>query len=170
LDLAKISDLNDLQILLDLMTRYQLSELELEGEGRKIRLKKLEPHTVVQAMPFAGMPFAAPAGMAGSAVPMAGPAAPGVPAAAPAAPPLPSNLHEVKSPMVGTFYRAPSPEADPFVREGDRVEESTVLCIIEAMKVMNEITAGCSGVVKEILGKNGESVEFGQPLFRIQTE
>jgi acetyl-CoA carboxylase biotin carboxyl carrier protein len=72
--------------------------------------------------------------------------------------------------MVGSFYRAPSPEADPFVKEGDRVEENTVICIIEAMKVMNEITAGISGVVREILVKNGESVEFGQPILRIQTE
>jgi acetyl-CoA carboxylase biotin carboxyl carrier protein len=72
--------------------------------------------------------------------------------------------------MVGTFYRAPSPEADPFVREGDRVEENTVICIIEAMKVMNEISSGVSGVVQEILVKNGESVEYSQPLFRILLE
>jgi acetyl-CoA carboxylase biotin carboxyl carrier protein len=168
LDLTKINDLADLQTLLDLMARYQLTELELEGEGRKIRLKKHEPQPVVQAITYptaAGIVPAQPA-LAPPPAPAAG--APGAPAAAPA--PLPANLHEVKSPMVGTFYRAPSPEADPFVREGDRVEENTVLCIIEAMKVMNEITAGVSGVVKEILGKNGESVEFSQPLFRILTE
>ncbi len=168
MDLSKISDLADLQALLDLMARYGIGEVELEGEGRKIRLKKHEPPAVTIPYP-AGIQFAAPpAGFAPAGAPPAGPAA-GAPAA-PAAPALPSNLHEVKSPMVGTFYRAPSPEADPFVREGDRVEETTVLCIIEAMKVMNEITAGVSGIVKEILGKNGEAVEFGQPIFRIQTE
>ncbi len=72
--------------------------------------------------------------------------------------------------MVGTFYRSPSPEAEPFVRDGDRVEPDALLCIIEAMKVMNEIRAGVAGVVKEILVKNAEAVEFGQPLFRIDTE
>jgi acetyl-CoA carboxylase biotin carboxyl carrier protein len=162
LDLTKINDLNDLQTILELMGRYGLSELELEGDGRKIRFKKYEPQTTVMQ----AIPFAAPQQMVSA--PSAGqPAAPG---AVPAPAPLPSNLHEVKSPMVGTFYRAPSPEADPFVREGDRVEENSVLCIIEAMKVMNEINAGITGVVREILLKNGESVEFGQPIFRIQLE
>ena len=164
MDLSKINDLNDLQTLLELMGRYGLSELELEGEGRKIRLKKPEPHPLMPAIPFAAPQVIA-------AAPAAVPSSPAPAAAAPAGPPpLPANLHEVKSPMVGTFYRAPSPEADPFVREGDRAEENTVLCIIEAMKVMNEITAGISGVVREILVKNGESVEFGQPLFRIETD
>jgi acetyl-CoA carboxylase biotin carboxyl carrier protein len=166
LDLTKINDLSDLQTLLDLMGRYGLSELELEGEGRKIRFKKPEPQPVFPAVSFGAAPpvVAMPQAPAPAAVP--------APAAAPAAgpPPLPANVHEVKSPMVGTFYRAPSPEADPFVKEGDKVEESTVLCIIEAMKVMNEIAAGISGMVKEILVKNGESVEFGQPIFRILLE
>jgi acetyl-CoA carboxylase biotin carboxyl carrier protein len=166
LDLTKINDLNDLQTILDLMARYGLSELELEGDGRKIRFKKYEPQTTVMQ----AIPFAAPQQMV--AAPAAGqlPAPGAVPAPAAGPAPLPSNLHEVKSPMVGTFYRAPSPEADPFVREGDRVEESTILCIIEAMKVMNEINAGITGMVREILVKNGESVEFGQPIFRIQVE
>jgi acetyl-CoA carboxylase biotin carboxyl carrier protein len=166
LDLTKINDLSDLQILLDLMGRYQLAELELEGDGRKIRLKKVDPHPVLPAIPYA----AAPAAVPGAASPAALAPISAAPSAAPGPLPLPSNLHEVTSPMVGTFYRAPSPEADPFVREGDRVEEKTVLCLIEAMKVMNEITAGVSGVVKEILVKNGESVEFSKPLFRILLE
>ena len=76
----------------------------------------------------------------------------------------------ITSPMVGTFYRASSPEAEPFVTEGDSLKPDTVLCIIEAMKVMNEIPAGVTGVIREILVKNGESVEFGQPLFRIEAE
>jgi acetyl-CoA carboxylase biotin carboxyl carrier protein len=70
--------------------------------------------------------------------------------------------------MVGTFYRAPSPEADPFVKEGDKVEESTVLCIIEAMKVMNEIKAEISGVIAEVVAENGKPVQFGQVLFRVR--
>ena len=79
------------------------------------------------------------------------------------------DLHKVDAPLVGTFYRAPSPEADPFVDEGDRVDEDTVLCIIEAMKVMNEVTAGVSGFVREVLVENGNSVEFGELLFKIET-
>ena len=168
MDLSKLNDLNDLQTLLDLMGRYQLCEMEIEGEGRKIRLKKFDPHPVMSmpAIPFAAAPQMLASSMAPAAMAQAG-----VPGASPAGPaPLPANIHEVKSPMVGSFYRAPSPEADPFVKEGDRVEENTVICIIEAMKVMNEITAGISGVVREILVKNGESVEFGQPILRIQTE
>ena len=78
------------------------------------------------------------------------------------------GLYKVPSPLVGSFYRSPSPEADPFVIEGDRVDEDTVLCIVEAMKVMNEITAGASGVVREILVENGSAVEFDQPLFKIE--
>jgi len=164
LDLLKINDLSDLQVLLDLMGRYQLSELELEGEGRKIRLKKSEPQPA-PVMP--AISFAPPQAVQVPPPPqVAATTEPGQPAE----PALPANVHEVKSPMVGTFYRAPSPEADPFVKEGDRVEENTILCIIEAMKVMNEISAGVSGVVQEILVKNGESVEFGQPLCRIQLE
>jgi acetyl-CoA carboxylase biotin carboxyl carrier protein len=159
-DLSKNEELSYLETLLNLMARHGLSELEIEGEGRRVRLRKPEPQPVLQTVsaPLSSSPAAAGSSSA------AGLAAGGPPAAAP------GNIREVKSPMVGTFYRASSPEADPFVREGDRVEEATVLCIIEAMKVMNEITAGIAGVVKEILVKNGESVEFGQPLCRISTE
>ena len=113
------------------------------------------------AFPAASPPLSAPGG-----VPVGSPAA--ATSAQPA--PLPANVREVTSPMVGTFYRASSPEAEPFVKEGDHVELDTVLCIIEAMKVMNEIPAGVSGLVREILRKNGESVEFGQPLFLIEVE
>ena len=78
------------------------------------------------------------------------------------------DLHRVEAPLVGSFYRAPSPEADPFVSEGDRVDEDTVLCIIEAMKVMNEVTAGVSGILHEVLVENGDPVEFGELLFKIE--
>jgi acetyl-CoA carboxylase biotin carboxyl carrier protein len=81
---------------------------------------------------------------------------------------LPPNYHVVKSPMVGTFYRAPHPGAEPFVKEGDRVEKGQVLCIIEALKVMNEIESDVSGIVRKILVENGEPVEYDQPLFYIE--
>ena len=80
----------------------------------------------------------------------------------------PGNLVEIKAPMVGTFYRAPAPEADPYIREGDAVEPGKVLCIIEAMKLMNEIEAECSGRIVRILAQNGQPVEYNQPLFLVE--
>ena len=172
MDPSKVNDITELQALLELMGRYGLSELELENDTRKIRLRKPEPPSVVQAIPVAAAGYP-PALHPLGAVAVGG-ALGGNPGAlisgTPAEPPRDPNLKDVNSPMVGTFYRSPSPEADPFVREGDRVEDKSVLCIIEAMKVMNEITSGIAGVVKEILLKNGEPVEFGQPLFRIAVE
>ena len=111
------------------------------------------------AAPSAPMAYHAPAVSAGA------PAA-AAPAAAPAAP-APSTLKEIKSPMVGTFYRAPSPEAKPFVAVGDTVKEGQTLCVIEAMKLMNEIESDAAGVVKAILVENGQPVEYGQALFVI---
>ncbi|MFP6738716.1 MAG: acetyl-CoA carboxylase biotin carboxyl carrier protein, partial [Planctomycetota bacterium] len=130
-----------------------LAEVELEEEGRKIRLRKTEPH--ISAAPVA-IQAALPTGSA----PESGEEEP-VEAE--------DDLHKVASPLVGTFYRAPSPEDEPFVSEGDRVEEDTVICIVEAMKVMNEVTAGVSGIVREVLVENCDPVEFGQPLFKIET-
>lgn len=164
MDLSKIKDLKDLQALLDLMGRYNLSEIELEGEGQKIRLRKAEAAPAIAAARGDLVNSLAPTG----AAPAGSGASFSTAAPQPAA--LPANLREVKSPMVGTFYRASSPEAEPFVKEGDHVEVHTVLCIIEAMKVMNEIPAEVSGVVREIRVKNGESVEFGQALFLIEVE
>lgn len=155
MDLSKIKDIKDLQALLELMGEYEVVELEIEGEGKRIRLRKGEPAALPQ---FVGMPSYAPS--------LPAPAAPE--AGAGVAPALPSHHKDLTSPMVGTFYRAPSPEAEPYVKEGDVVNPDTILCIIEAMKVMNEIPAGVSGVVREILVKNGQSVEFGQPIFRIE--
>ena len=106
---------------------------------------------------------------AGQAVAAAGPPAVQVPAAAPAAPapPAPSNLVEIKSPMVGTFYSSPEPGAAPYLKVGSRVSAGQVVCIIEAMKIMNEIESEVGGVVKEVLLENSQPVEFGQPLFRV---
>ncbi|MBB3261343.1 acetyl-CoA carboxylase biotin carboxyl carrier protein [Paraburkholderia bannensis] len=152
-------DLRKLKTLIDLVSESGISELEVtEGEG-KVRIVKNAPPVYVQpsaqfAAPMAGAPMAAaPAAQAGEA---AAPAA-----AAPAAP----QGHVVTSPMVGTFYRAPSPGADPFVQVGDTVKEGQTLCIIEAMKLLNEIESDVAGVVKEILVENGQAVEYGQPLY-----
>jgi len=149
-------DLRKLKTLIDLVAESGIAELEItEGEG-KVRIVKfsqtLQP--VAYHMPEA-VAAAAPA------------AAAAAPAAAPAeAAPVPQG-HVVKAPMVGTFYRAPNPGAAPFVDVGQTVKEGDPLCIIEAMKLLNEIEADKSGVIKEILVENGEPVEYGQPLFVI---
>jgi len=156
MDLPKY--VKELKELLDLMKSHDLAEVELEEEGQKIRLRKTEPHLSPAPMAIQGaLPAVYPAATPGSD-------AGGDPEAAEED----DGLYKVPSPLVGSFYRSPSPEADPFVIEGDRVDEDTVLCIVEAMKVMNEITAGASGVVREILVENGSAVEFDQPLFKIE--
>ena len=155
MDLPKY--VKELKDLLELMKSHDLAEVELEEEGRKIRLRKTEPH--ISAAPVAiqgGIPAALPTGN----VPEAGTEEPVE---------VEDDLHKVDSPLVGTFYRSPSPEAELFVSEGDRVDEDTVLCIVEAMKVMNEVTAGVRGIVREALVENGDPVEFGEPLFKIET-
>jgi len=145
-------DLRKLKTLIDLVAESGIAELEItEGEG-KVRIVKFSP------------PPAAPVYEHAPAAAAAAPA-PAQPAA-PAAAPVPAG-HVVKAPMVGTFYRAPNPGAAPFVEVGQSVKEGDALCIIEAMKLLNEIEADKSGVVKEILVENGEPVEFGQPLFVI---
>ncbi|HVR75455.1 MAG TPA: acetyl-CoA carboxylase biotin carboxyl carrier protein [Planctomycetota bacterium] len=175
MDLSKFKDVKDLQALVDLMGRHELVEIELEGEGRKIRLRKAEAgghREGLGGLPGAGYPMSAyplPPGMGGPVGSNAAGAGQGLVGMGAAAPPA-QDLREVRSPMVGTFYRSSSPEAEPFVKEGDSVEPDTVVCIIEAMKVMNEIPAGMAGIIKDILVKNGESVEFGQSLFRMKAE
>ncbi|MDR6420221.1 acetyl-CoA carboxylase biotin carboxyl carrier protein [Paraburkholderia phenoliruptrix] len=155
-------DLRKLKTLIDLVSESGISELEVtEGEG-KVRIVKNAPPVYVQpSASYAPQQFtqAAPAN-GGEALPAA--AAAGAPATPAAAAP---QGHVVTSPMVGTFYRAPSPGADPFVQVGDTVKEGQTICIIEAMKLLNEIESDKSGVVKEILVENGQAVEYGQPLF-----
>ena len=151
-------DLRKLKTLIDLVAESGVSELEVtEGED-KVRIVKNPA------------PIAAPAQQVYAAAPAAAPAAPApTAAAAPAAEAAPAEPtgHAVKSPMVGTFYRSPTPGADSFVKIGDTVKEGQTLCIIEAMKLLNEIESDKSGVVKEILCENGQGVEFGQALFII---
>ena len=145
-------DLRKLKTLIDLVADSGIAELEItEGDG-KVRIVKFSQSTqpvYEQVVPVAATPAVAPA-----------------PAAEPAQPAVPAG-HAIKAPMVGTFYRAPNPGAAPFVEVGQSVKEGDALCIIEAMKLLNEIEADKSGVIKEILVENGEPVEYGQPLFII---
>lgn len=148
-------ELKEIKSVIDLMARNGLTEFELERDNFKIRICK-GASGQYQIAPVA---HAQPA-------PMALPVAHAVPAAAPA--PAVSSGAAIHSPMVGTFYRSPSPDSPFYVEVGTEVSEDTVVCIIEAMKVMNEIKAEVKGVITEIVAENGKPVEFGAPLFKIQ--
>ncbi|KGR93706.1 acetyl-CoA carboxylase biotin carboxyl carrier protein [Burkholderia sp. ABCPW 111] len=155
-------DLRKLKTLIDLVSESGISELEVtEGEG-KVRIVKNAPPVYVQPSAGFSPQVSAPAPVMTAPIEGAGASAP---AAAPAA--AAPQGHIVTSPMVGTFYRAPSPGADPFAQVGDTVKEGQTLCIIEAMKLLNEIESDKAGVIKEILAENGQAVEYGQPLFVI---
>jgi acetyl-CoA carboxylase biotin carboxyl carrier protein len=147
-------DLKDIKELIALMRKNDLSVFKLEQEGFKVTLKRgSDPIiTVPQAVAHAALPVA-----------------PVQPVAA-AGPPAPSGekLKDIDSPMVGTFYSSPSPDALPFIKVGQEIQADTVVCIIEAMKVMNEIKAECAGTVVEILAENGKPVQYGQALFRVR--
>ncbi|NLA51886.1 MAG: acetyl-CoA carboxylase biotin carboxyl carrier protein [Alcaligenaceae bacterium] len=157
-------DLRKLKTLIDLVAESEISELEItEGDG-KVKIVKSKPQA---EMTTVYSPMAMPQMYSGGmAAPQAPAAAPQTPPAAEAAP-AQEEGYVVKAPMVGTFYRAPSPNSPAFVEVGKSVSEGDTLCIIEAMKLLNEIEADVSGVVKKILVENGEPVEFGQPLFII---
>jgi acetyl-CoA carboxylase biotin carboxyl carrier protein len=163
-------DLKDVKQLVDLMRRSDLTEFELEQEGIKVRIKRDStgaPIVTATQPPFPmAMPSAYPAPAAAAPAPVAMPAP--APAAAPAAPVAEVGIVFVKSPMVGTFYRAASPESPSFVDKGSEIKEDTIVCIIEAMKVMNEIQAEVKGTIVEVLAENGTSVEYGQPLFKVK--
>jgi len=153
-------DLRKLKTLIDLVSESNVSELEItEAEG-KVRIVKATPAVMPAPITYSMPPMQAPAAAA-QVVEVASPAA------APAAPAQPAG-HTVKSPMVGTFYRASAPGAKPFVEVGDTVKEGDTICIVEAMKILNEIEADKSGTVTQILVQNGQAVEYGQPLFAIE--
>jgi acetyl-CoA carboxylase biotin carboxyl carrier protein len=140
-------DLREIRDILEFMEQNQLVEFEYEENGKRIRLRKGEAAETRRS------------------------AAPAAPAPAPAAattPPRPANQVEFTSPLVGTFYRSPKPGAPPFVREGEEIKPDKVLCIVEAMKVMNEIKSPFEGRIVEVLAKDGQAVEFGAPLFLIE--
>lgn len=160
--------LSEIKELIKLLDQTSVQELEIENEGARLCIRKpgktevvnvhaapLQPTYQPQAVPA---PTAVPAAAQGSAEP------------APAQQDTNSNLHKIVSPMVGTFYRSSSPDASPFVSSGDKVKEKTVVCIIEAMKLMNELEAEVKGEIVEVLVENGQLVEFGQPLFLVKAE
>ena len=158
-------DLRKLKTLIDLVSESNVSELEITEADGKVRIVKASPVTTVLAAAPAPMVMAAPALAAQPAD-----AARGAAAATPAAPAeaAPPSGHVVKSPMVGTFYRASNPGAKPLADVGTAVKKGQALCIIEAMKIMNEIESEFDGTITKVLAENGQAVEYGQPLFIIE--
>jgi len=146
-------DLRKLKTLIELVETSGIAELEIQEGEERVRITRALPAVAAPVMQ---------AGPGAAASPGGQPAAPAV-----AAPPPVAEGHVVKSPMVGTFYRSATPGSKPFVEVGDTVTEGAALCIIEAMKLMNEIEADKAGVIKAIPAENGQPVEFGQPLFVI---
>ena len=160
----------ELKELIDFLIEKDISEFELERGDVKVRIKRggdTATPVIAHTMPIASVPM--PVSMA-SPAPAAGAASPAPAATSPAAPPAAAEeeLHQVKSPIVGTFYEAPAPGAPPFVKPGDQVAAGQVVCIIEAMKLMNEIEADVSGEIVRALANNGQAVEYGQPLFAVR--
>ena len=164
-------DLKELKEILQILEEKEITEFELEQDGVKLRVVK----TAASANHASAIPGLAPliatvlpsTGSAAGSPPPSGVPSP-EPAAPVAAPEGDSGLAVVKSPIVGTFYRAADPNSPPFVEVGDRVRVGQVLCIIEAMKLMNEIEADCAGTIVEILAENGKPVEFGQKLYKVK--
>jgi len=146
-------DLRKLKTLIDLVSESNISELEIAEADGKVRIVKASAQAGPAVAPVLHM-----APPANAAAPIE---------RAPDAPPAPTG-HAVKSPMVGTFYRSASPGSDPFIEIGSMVKVGDPICIIEAMKIMNEIEADAAGTIREILCENGQAVEFGQPLFVIE--
>lgn len=159
-------DLERLEQIFELMTRHDVGELDWEKDGERLHLRKNATFSSTVVTQTAMAPVHAPLSVAAPAAaqPAFKPEA-GVPSGSKA---LPSNQKQVLSPFVGTFYRAPSPTAEPYVREGQVIKRGDVLCIIEAMKLMNEIEAEFPGKVVSILAENGQPVEFGEPLFVVE--
>ncbi len=169
--------LGDIKELFSLMKENEIAELNLEQQGTKIHI--LSTHApvtaaqpVMQMMPGLSpvVPVSPPAPAPVAPPPPAAPSGPPGSTPPPAEDALPANVKPINSPMVGTFYRSPAPDAPPFVNVGDRVKEDTTLCIVEAMKLMNELKAEIRGRIFKILAENGQPVEYGQPLFLVETE
>lgn len=152
-------DLKYLQKLIKMLDTSNLAEIELEEEGTKIKLSK--PTQTVVAAP-------APQYIHDAPLHLHAPVAKPEPDKTEEKTEVPENLYEVRSPMVGTFYKAPSPDAEPYVKVGDTVKTGATICIIEAMKLMNEIESDVSGKVVKILADNGQAVEYDQPLMLIE--
>ena len=153
--------------LVELVSQRGLSGLEIERSGFRLKIDGRAPSAAPPSAAGAGASAAAPAALPAPAAGAAPPPPPALGAAAPAAGPAPGD-HILNSPIVGTFYRAPAPGADTFVEVGSRVKKGQVLCIIEAMKLMNEIESDADGVIDKIYPQNAQAVEFGEPLFAIR--
>jgi acetyl-CoA carboxylase biotin carboxyl carrier protein len=156
-------EFDDIERILELMQQHELSEFELERDGLKLRVRKTSTGFTTMPVP---QQMPAPAAMLAPAAPQASLPAPGSPAAAEEDA---LELAVVKSPIVGTFYRSPEPGAPSFVEVGARVKKDQVLCIIEAMKLMNEITSEYEGEVTSVYVENGKPVQYGERLFAIKT-
>ncbi len=151
----------ELRELAELVNEHGFTDFEFENENIRIRLSKTAPAQFVQAAPpVAASTVAAPQPSSITAETVS--------AETPTAAAIEEDLFKITSPIVGTFYRSPSPDKAPYVQEGDRVSDSTVVCIVEAMKLMNEIQAETSGEIVKIYVENGQPVEYGQPLFGIK--
>lgn len=156
----KQTDIKTVKELVELMVANDLVELEIVDGDNKVSLKRPQPaQQIVTQVPMAQAPMMV------------------APTAAPQAAPVPlevapedEGFADIDSPMVGTFYTSPSPDSDPYVKVGDRVELDTVVCIVEAMKVMNEIKAEISGTIEKVVCKTGQAVEFGQTLFKVKPD
>jgi acetyl-CoA carboxylase biotin carboxyl carrier protein len=159
-------DLRKLKTLVDLVSESNISELEITEADGKVRIVKSETGAMRPGAWVPAQPMPAPMPAMGSAMPQAGAPPTLAPPAAPAV--APETGHVVRSPMVGTFYRASAPGAKPLVDVGQAVKEGDPICIIEAMKIMNEIDADTAGTITKILVENGQAVEFDQPLLVIE--
>lgn len=167
---SEVFDVERIRQLVEMMRENDLSEVSLKHGDQRIRLRRgEEPAPVFVTGGSAPLPTAAPAPVAGAVAAAA--AAPAAPAAASAAPAGdPPSVQIMKSPMVGTFYTKPNPTSEPYVKVGDHVQASTIVCVVEAMKMFNEIPAGVSGKIVAILAKNEEPVDVNKPLFKIDTQ
>ena len=150
-------DLDEIKRIIKLMDEHDLSHFHLEQDGVKIKLTKgMNSEDIANMLASARQPQAAPAALPEAA------------AEAVALPEPEDDLDSITSPLVGTYYKAASPESAAFIKIGDRVTEDTVVCIIEAMKVMNEIKAECSGTIADVVVKNGSAVQYGEVLFKVR--
>lgn len=162
-------DLKDIKAIIDLMKKNSLTEFEMEKQDFKIKLKRGGPVGSGAALDDAELAAYTLGRSAGPVLSLGTLASPSPTIASVALPPAPPDRDaEIKSPMIGTFYLSPSPDSAPYSEIGAEVSSDTVVCIIEAMKVMNEIKAEVRGVITSIIAENGKPVEFGQPLFKIR--
>jgi acetyl-CoA carboxylase biotin carboxyl carrier protein len=164
--------IHEIREIIKLIDQSSINEFKLETEGTKVTLKKSSgTENFVVAQPVAQAPMVQAVAAPVAAAPVAAPVAAEAPKAAPAAPVAEdANLHKIISPMVGTFYSSPEPGKPAYVQAGDKVNHNKVVCIVEAMKLFNEIEAEVSGEIVKVLAEDGQLVEYGQPLFLVKPE